>query len=319
MKHPILGRTCVLRSASTLAVSLLILATACAKSSTPASSGSTPTSGGSAAASPAKDATIAAEVPADIASAGTVTVATDASYAPNEFVDPSSQQIEGMDIDLGHAIGTVLGLKFNFVNAGFDSIIPGLASGKYGLGMSSFTDTKERQKVVDFVTYFSAGTSFYTKATGGASVTDLSSLCGLNVGVESGTTQEVDAKAQGVKCKASGKADVSVSVFPDQNGANLALSSGRVVVVMADSPVAAYAVKQSNGQFTLVGTPYGTAPYGIAIPRPVGTPQGQAPMSKPVLDALKNLMASGVYLQILTKWGVQDGAITTPTINGATS
>jgi polar amino acid transport system substrate-binding protein len=69
----------------------------------------------------------------------------------------------------------------------------------------------------------------------------------------------------------------------------------------------------------LAGSPYGEAPYGIAIPRPTGTPEGQAPMSKPILDALKNLMASGVYQQILTKWGVQNGAITNPAINGATS
>jgi polar amino acid transport system substrate-binding protein len=244
-------------------------------------------------------------------------VAADASYAPNEFVDPSTQQVVGMDVDLGQAIATVLGLRFNFVNAGFDSIIPGLQSGKYGLGMSSFTDTKERERVVDFVTYFSAGTSFYTKATGGPTITGLSSLCGHTVGVESGTTQESDAKAESKKC--TGGNSVTVSTFPDQNGANLALSSGRVEVVMADSPVAAYAVKQSNGQFVIAGSTYGTAPYGIAIPRPKGTPPGQAPMSKPILDALKNLIASGVYEQILTKWGVQDGAITDPTINGATS
>ena len=42
-------------------------------------------------------------------------------------------------------------------------------------------------------------------------------------------------------------------------------------------------------------------------------------MSKPVLDAVKSLIASGVYMQILEKWGVQDGAITDPAINGATS
>ena len=101
-------------------------------------------------------------------------------------------------------------------------------------------------------------------------------------------------------------------MFPDQNGANLALSSGRAEVGMADSPVAEYQVKQSNGQFKLTGQPYGTAPYGIAIPKGSG-------MAKPVLDALKELMANGKYKAILTKWGIQSGAITNPKINGATS
>ena len=60
---------------------------------------------------------------------------------------------------------------------------------------------------------------------------------------------------------------MTVLVFPDQNGANLALSSGRAELGMADSPVAAYAVKQSNGNFKLIGQTYGNAPYGIAMPK----------------------------------------------------
>ena len=108
------------------------------------------------------------------------------------------------------------------------------------------------------------------------------------------------------------KAGVKVSVFPDQNGANLALSSGRAQVGMADSPVAAYIVKQSRGRFKLTGKVYGTAPYGIAIPKGNG-------MAKPLLDALKALMADGTYKAILAKWGVQAGAITNPKINGAIS
>ena len=263
---------------SILAISVLVLASACGKST---SSSPTTASGSTTGSTPApsgtwsvtKDATIAAEVPADVASAGTVVVATDATYAPNEFVPAGGTTLDGMDIDLGEAIGDVLGLKWEFTNASFDTIIPGLASGKYGIGMSSFTDTLERQKTVDFVTYFSAGTSFYVAASGGSDVEGLDSLCGLSVGAERGTTQADDSTAQSAKCVSEGKEKVDVQVFTDQNGANLALSSGRVDVVMADSPVAAYAVKQSAGQFKLSGTPYGTAPYGIAIPAPPGRPR----------------------------------------------
>jgi polar amino acid transport system substrate-binding protein len=149
----------------------------------------------------------------------------------------------------------VLGLKDKVVNATFDTIIPGLASGKYELGMSSFTDTKARQKVVDFVTYFSAGTAFYVKAHGGPTINTLADLCGHKVAVERGTTQAADATAQSARCMKSGKPGVSVLVFPDQNAANLAVSSGRGQVGMADSPVAAYIVKKSNGQFKLSGDP----------------------------------------------------------------
>ena len=101
-------------------------------------------------------------------------------------------------------------------------------------------------------------------------------------------------------------------MFPDQNGANLALSSGRADVGMADSPVAAYQVKQSDGAFKLSGDSYGTAPYGIAIPK-------DSDMTEPVLAAVKAIMADGTYKKILDKWGVSAGAITDPAINAATS
>ncbi|MBV8258965.1 MAG: ABC transporter substrate-binding protein [Actinobacteria bacterium] len=265
---------------------------------------------GGAGASVRKDPKLAAEVPSSIASKGTVTVASDATYAPMEFIKGGA--VVGVDADLAQAIGGVLGLNFKVVNATFDTIIPGLKSGKYDLGMSSFTDTKARQKVVDFVTYFSAGTSFYTKASGGTTVNGLADLCGKTVSVENGTTEQTDATAQGGKCKKAGKGAVTVSAFPDQNAANLAIASGRAQLGMADSPVAAYIVKQSNGQFKLVGKSYGTAPYGIAIPKGNG-------MAKPIQDALKELIKNGTYKKILAKWGVQDGALSNPTINGALS
>ncbi len=298
---------------SRLAAVLAVLATAALTLAACGSSNSSKSgSNGSSTGSTSVDKKVASEVPAKVKSKGTLTVAADASYAPNEFVAPGSSTIKGTDVDLANALGGVMGLKVRVVNATFDGIIPGLASGKYDLGLSSFTDTKEREKTVDFVTYFSSGTSFYTKAQGGTSVNTLADLCGHKVAVEKGTTQATDATAQGKKCKSSGKGAVNVLIFPDQNGANLAISSGRADLGMADSPVAAYQIKQSGGQFKLVGQTYGTAPYGIAIPKGNG-------MTKPLQDALKALIANGQYKMILQKWGVEMGAISEPKINGATS
>jgi polar amino acid transport system substrate-binding protein len=255
---------------------------------------------------------IAKQVPSKIRAKGTLTVASDATYAPMEFIAKDGKTVVGVDADLAKALGTVMGLKLKMTNANFAGIIPGLKSGKYGIGMSSFTDTKARQKVVDFVTYFSAGTSFYEKASGGPAVKGLASLCGKSVSVENGTTEQSDANAQNKKCKKAGKPGVTVHAYPDQNAANLAISSGRAQLGMADSPVAAYIVKQSHGQFKLVGQPYGTAPYGIALPKNDGMP-------KPMLAAVKYLMKQGTYAKILKKWGVQKGAISNPKINGAIS
>src|SRR2546430_10073987 len=263
----------------------------------------------------AKDPKIAAEVPKSIASKGTLTVAADATYAPNEFIASDGHTVIGMDADLAKALAQAMGLKADVKNVTFDAIIPGLAAKKYDLGMSSFTVTKEREKTVDFVSYAIAGTSFFVKTSGGPNVKSLADLCGLKVAAERGTTQESDATAQGKKCKAAGKSGVTVQVFPDQNAVNLALSSGRADVDMSDSPPAAYAVEQSNGQFKLTGKQYGVAAYGIAIPKGSG-------LAKPVLDALKAVMADGTYQKIFQYWGlVKKGpagcpcTITNPQIN----
>jgi polar amino acid transport system substrate-binding protein len=304
------------RSTPRFATALAVLALTASAVAGCGSSNDNSTSSSSTSPSPSastgKDAKVAALVPAAVKSKGKLAVAADASYAPNEFIGSDGKTVEGMDADLAKALASVMGLKADVKNQTFDSIIPGLAAGKYDLGMSSFTDTKEREKTVDFVTYFSAGTSFYAKAQGAPAVNGLADLCGLKVAVEKGTTQADDSNAQSKKCTAAGKKAVSVSVFPDQNGANLALSSGRAQIGMADSPVADYQVKKSNGQFKLLGTPYGTAPYGIAMSK-------TSDLAKPVLAGIKALIANGQYKSILEKWGIASGAISNPVINGATS
>ncbi len=274
----------------------------------PSSTSSTP------AASSGGNPTVTALVPAALKSKGTLTVAADASYAPNEFIASDGHTVIGMDADLMKAIATAMGLKIKVVNATFDSIIPGLASGKYDVGASSFTDTKEREKTVDFVDYLTAGESFYTKASGGTEISTIADLCGHTVAVERGTTEQADANTQSKKCKAAGKPAVTVLPFADQNGANLALVSGRAQLGFADSPPAEYQVKKSNGQFKLVGQSYASAPYGLAVPKNGG-------LAKPIQAAILALMKDGQYKAILTHWGVQAGAIPASQvkINGAIS
>ncbi len=264
-------------------------------STTPAGTTSSPASGSA-----------AALVPAAIKAKGTLSFAMDATYPPDESVAANGHTIVGFDADLANELAPLLGLKPELENVTFDDIIPGLQDGKYDVGLSSFTDTLARQKVVDFVTYFQAGEGFYIKTGSSKKFNGLASLCGASVAVENGTTEQTDAQTQAKKCK------VTVLTFADQNEVNLAVSSGRADVGFADSQVAAYIVKQSNGEFANSGTAFELAPYGIALPKGNG-------MAAAVKAALTELISDGDYAKLLAKWGIQAGAITTPTINGATS
>ena len=149
---------------------LAVLAIAgCGSSSSTTTTSTTPTT---TAASTGTVAAIAAKVPAAVKSKGTLVVGTEAQYAPNEFLASDGHTIIGMDPDLVTALAETMGLKAKFNDAQFEAIIPGIQAGRYDLGASSFTDTKEREKKVDFVTYYNAGISFYAKT-------------GTNPGVES--------------------------------------------------------------------------------------------------------------------------------------
>ena len=297
----------------TLAVALLAVTVAgCGAGGDGSSGGGGQTGGASTNPAPAvqKDAALAALVPPDIASDGKIVVGSDASYAPNEFVDTDGTTIIGMDVDLGKAVGQKLGLEVEFQNSAFDGILPGIAAKKYELGMSSFTDNAEREKVVDMVTYFSAGTKMAT-LKGNPDALNIDDLCGKTIAVQRGTVQVDDLTARSDKCTAAGKPAITQAPFQAQTDVTLALTGKRAQGMLADSPVVDYAVAQTNGQLEVVGESYDTAPYGIAVPK------GQADYAKAIQGAVQALMTDGTYKAILDKWSVASGAITESKINGA--
>jgi len=299
-----------------LALTALVAAVALVAAACSSGSSAKPLSGISA---PSKDDKIAGEVPKDIASKGTLTVATDPSYAPMEFVATDNKTIEGADVDIGTAVGDVLGLKFTFVKATFSGIIPGLTSGKYDVSWSSFFDTTERQKVVDMVDYFQAGSGMFTKSGNSQTYTSLDQFCGQSVSAEDGTTEFDDATAASKKCVSEGKQAINVLHHASQNEVNLDVVSGRAVAGLSDSEVAQYQAKVTNGKVRFAGNYAPPVLYGIAVPRPSGAAAGSGAFTKAIVDALQKLFQDGTYKKILDKWGIASGALTAPGVNQATS
>ncbi|MBK3573052.1 ABC transporter substrate-binding protein [Streptomyces sp. MBT65] len=286
--------------------SATLLLAGCADPSTTTGSSSA-SAGASSVASIAENTALSAKVPAAVKASG-ITVASDVSYPPMDFFATDNKTVIGAEADLDKALGTVLGVKVTITNVPFDSIIPGLQAGKYQLGISSFTDTAEREKVVDFVTYFNAGTSLLVPAGNPKALkAEGDSLCGRTVAVAKGSTQAlVDLPARAKTCKTP----IKVSTYPDGTGVNLAVTSGRADAALADSPVAAYAAKQSGGKLDVAGDSYGDAPFGIAVPK-------NSELTGLLKSALADLKASGGYRQILAKWGLESGALDTFEINAA--
>ena len=254
------------------------------------------------------DAKLVAALPAKIKAAGKIVVGTDATYAPNEFLAADGKTVQGMDVDLFNAVAQKFGVTVDWVPANFDSIILGVDSGKYDIGVSSFTINPDRKKQVNMVSYFTAGTA-WAVPKGNPKKVDPDNACGLSIGVQKGTVQIDDLTARSKKCTAAGKKAITQIVEQAQSKVTADVVSGKADAMLADSPVGLYAIKQTNGQLEAVGKTYDAAPYGYVLPK------SETTFAQAIADALTALNASGDYKKALSTWGNDSGAISTFAVN----
>lgn len=244
-------------------------------------------------------------VPEDIASSGVLRVGTDATYAPNQYAGPDGTPI-GWEVELVEAVAAKLDLKVEWQKSGFDQIIPRVDGGTLDMGSSSFSDTVERQKSVDFVDFYSAGLQFVR----GADEAELpDSLCGLKIGAQATTTSDDYLTAESKKCEEAGKPAIQILKKGGQDEATNDVVMGNVPYMLADSPIAQNSVQQAEGKVELTGDIFDAAPYGLAMKK-------DGELTKAVQVAMQELIDDGTYQQILEKWGVEAGAVEKAEING---
>jgi polar amino acid transport system substrate-binding protein len=241
----------------------------------------------------------------------TLAVGTNIGYPPFEQLASNNITLTGLDVDIMDAIGSVLHEHVKWVNAGFDSLIPSLAAGRYDAVISALTDNKAREAQVTFVDYFVAGGQVVVPSGNPHHVSSLASLCGLAVGTGAGTTEYADASQQSQQCTNIGKSAIQVTTYSNGVAAVLALESGHIQAALLDSGPAGVAAKTSNGKLQTAGRPFDVAPYGIAVSKT------GAALAKSIKNALTTMIRNGTYHKILDKWGVLSGALSHVTINAA--
>ncbi|MET9111119.1 ABC transporter substrate-binding protein [Streptomyces zhihengii] len=254
-------------------------------------------------------------LPPEIAEQGFITVGSDIAFPPVEFEDGSGN-IVGVDPDIAQEMGRKLGVQFKFENAPFDTLVTDLNSGRFDIAMSAMTDTKERrdgidpetgQKVgegVDFVDYFTAGISLYTLTSSNADLKDWKDLCGMSVAVQAGTVAHDIAQSQEERCAEGPAGQLKIEQFDSDEQAQARVFAGGADVGASDYPVAAYAVKQAEGDsLRIVGRQLGAAPYGIA------TRKSEGQLREALRAALNAIIQDGSYGKVLAKWGLAEGAV----------
>ena len=257
-----------------------------------------------------KDEALAAMLPQSITKDGKLTIGSNLTYAPAEFLATDGRTPVGYEIDFAKALANLFGLELDVQNAPFESIIPAVGT-KYDIGLSGFTVNNERIEAVDFVTYAKAGLTFAVRK-GNPAHASVNDLCGERISVQVGTVGETEMYKAQDKCSAEGKKAIELLPYGGQNYVTTALVSGRVNMMYGDTPVIGYAVAQTDDQLEIIGEDEGVAPMGMAIAK------GDEATVQAMKAALDKLIADGTYTKIMDAWGVQNVMIKEPEINPRT-
>lgn len=238
-----------------------------------------------------------------------IVAAADPSLLPYNFLGEDGSTWEGINVDLAAALSEQLGREIVFESAGFDTIIPGLASGRYDIALTGMFDTKERQQTVDFVDYLLAANNFLTRSDY-RDVESMDDLCGEVVGIPGGAI-EADLLAEAsTACTDAGDEAITISEFADLDATVLALKSGRIDVTPNDSAANAYILDQNADELKTSGGYLNEGYFAAAFPK-------DSELTAELEQAFAAIMADGTYAGILEDWGIADRGLEEPIINGS--
>ncbi|HOW76325.1 MAG TPA: ABC transporter substrate-binding protein [Candidatus Competibacteraceae bacterium] len=224
----------------------------------------------------------------DIKKAGVLRIAAFDSNPPFGFIDPTTKQTVGLDVDYGKAFADKLGVKLEILSTNPANRIPLLTSNKVDLVLANFTITDERAKQVNFsIPYFASGQQFIAKKGVLKSPDQLNSL---RIGVDKGTTNEIVLREK--------YPSATLVAYDDTPFAFTALRNGNVQAITQDGPkligLLANVPDKEN---------YEIPPFSISDDLiGVGIPKGETALTEFVNETLRELEANGQAQKIYDAW-----------------
>ncbi len=229
---------------------------------------------------------------------GILTIGSDTTYPPQEFIDTTTNKAVGFDVDLITAIAQRMGLRAKIVTTKFDTIITDLVAKHFDVVISAINITPARQKLVDFVPYLNVGESLLVQKGNPKNINSTDDLCGLTVGVQSGTVEQGVLQSSSDNCAEQDKPAITIIALQDQTAALQLMATNRVVATYQDSPVTDYYIKQKPSQFEVGGSVFGTGPEGIVVRK------NDPSIFNAIQTAYNQLKPATTYHQLILKWGL---------------
>lgn len=245
---------------------------------------------------------------AELITDGQLELVTKAAAPPYEFYEDGTENLRGSDLDLGNAIAAKLGLEVTWSSIEFPGIIPAIEAGRYDWSMAGMGDTPARQEIVDFVDYSTDSNSIVVVKGNPKDISDIESLCGLNISSVEGSVFLGLLEAQNEKCDDK----MNITIFQDNASALLQVKTGRADATMYQTGVALYLIKvdaDAADLEVLTETEYGKGYNAAAFNK------DNSELRDLVRDALEALGDDGVYTDIHNLWGLTANTIDEFTIN----
>lgn len=244
-----------------------------------------------------------AALPESTRASGVLKVATSLQWPPFGYAAEGGGP-EGIDIRLMRLLAEKLGLRAEFEDVRFPTIVPGVASGRYDAGVNQIGITAERLAAVDFVAYFNSAFSLLVRK-GAATGIDVNHLCGRTLVLTRGSAQVAVAEQLSAACVKANDQPIQFLLYPNSADTYLALANGRGDGFMASKAVGIYIARSNDKlEMTTATLPDQVSTSGIVVAK------GNRTLQDALRLALESGIADGSYVRILTEFGVPDGAVT---------
>lgn len=291
-----------------LALAGLLTATACGATDT--GEGGAPAANVAPTMKPDPKAPLYDDLPENIRKAGTIKLGSAIDYPPFESYEEDGKTLKGFEVDLSRALEKELGVPFTWNNAGFDSLLPSLTSGRYDIVYGAVNDTAERRKSFDFVDYLRSSQAFVSQPGNPKGIKTPDDLCGKAIAAVRGGVQAEYLEKRSGECTKAGKPKVDVLTFDGNSGEQLAVRQGRAAAMLENYPTAVTFAKESEGALELVpNLQVEKAYFGMVLPK------DNTELRDALAKAWQEIIDNGEYGKVLAKWQLGDIALKKALVN----
>ncbi|HSI42377.1 MAG TPA: ABC transporter substrate-binding protein [Xanthobacteraceae bacterium] len=255
---------------------------------------------------------LAEALPPTVKAAGVLKVATDLT-PPISFHSAEGKLI-GIDADIAEALGVILGVDIQMTDVGAGAaIVPSIMSKRFDISISGINDDQELQKQVDVIDYMYDATTIMTIKDNPLGIKDMADLCGKKVAVPVGTFQARLVEAASTKCATP----MNIMSLPKMPDVLQAVRTGRADATVNGYATSVYTTKNQTGRGQgLQALPDVRLAVGyLGMLTAKDNPQ----LRDTIVAALQQMVDSGAYASIMTKWGLGPLAVKTVKVNDAAS